>query len=68
MKVHVVQNSEDLVMAIFKTRAKAKKFAKDIGKKRWNEKWDITSIKLGRIEDWILVGGEDYRAKQRRKR
>lgn len=67
MTVYMVQNNDELVMAIFRKKSRAKSFTKRIGLKRWNEKWKIVPVKLNKIDTWVLVGCESYRDRQRRR-
>ena len=60
MKVYIVDNSDNTIMGIFKSKKKAKDLM-SLGKKRWNEQWSITPLKLNKVEAWILAGGETYR-------
>ena len=60
MIIYVVDNSDSVIMGMFDKKKKAKDLIK-LGKKRWNEKWTISSIKLNAVEPWIRAGGDSYR-------
>lgn len=53
MKIHIIFNSDETVMAVFKKKHKAKAFIRDVGKKIWNEKWYIETHKLNKIDKWL---------------
>jgi hypothetical protein len=61
MKVYTVENGDGTLLAIFKTKAKAKRFVKDIGMNRWDEGWYIKPVKLNAVGQWLLAGNEKYR-------
>jgi hypothetical protein len=63
MTVYLVDNSDNTIMGIFKNKKKAKALV-SVGKKRWNEKWYLTPLKLNKIEPWILAGNESYKQRK----
>jgi hypothetical protein len=64
MKIYVVQNSGGTLLGVLKTKPEAKELVK-IGNRRWNEDWSINTVKLDKIESWVLAGGDGYRAKKK---
>ena len=60
MTVYVVNNGDSVIMGIFKKKNKAKALVQ-LGKKRWNEGWQLNAIKLNRVESWISMGSDSYR-------
>lgn len=60
MIVYLVHNNDGTTLGLFKKKKKAVKLVKT-GKKRWNETWKIESLKLNKIEPWVLAGSETYK-------
>lgn len=53
MKIYIIFNKDEIVLAVFKKKHKAKRFVKNIGKKIWNEQWVIETHKLNKIDKWL---------------
>ncbi len=66
--VYILHNRDSVIFGVFKTRARAQRLANDIGKKRWNENWQVTPAVLGEFEQWAREGGDDYKASKRKAR
>ena len=65
MKIHVVHNGDGVVLGAFTCGLDAKKFVKNVGKKKWKEDWDVTSHELNHVEDWILKEAPSCNTKKR---
>ena len=63
-KVFVVQNGSDLLLAVFKTKAQASRFIKNIGKKLWGEHWKIRPIKMNEVDAWLVEQAPKQQAAQ----
>lgn len=60
MKLFLVTNNDGVTLGVFRKKKKAVKL-KQLGKKRWHEKWSIIPLKTDTVEPWVTAGGEDYR-------
>ena len=57
MKIFIVQNQDEVVLAVFNKKHKAKTFIKDFGKKIWKERWFVSEHKLNKIDKWLYKVG-----------
>jgi hypothetical protein len=65
MKLYIVKNPDNMIMAIFDKSWKADKFIVEVGHKRWNEGWVLEQLKLNSVDEWILGGSDEYMTKKK---
>lgn len=62
MTVFVVQNANSVIMGVFQNKSRAQAIVR-LGEERWNEKWNVNTVELNKIEDWVINGNEEYQNK-----
>lgn len=65
MKVYMVQNGDNLVMAVCLSKRKANAIAVNIGQARWHEAWKVTPLEVDKCDPDMLGGSESYRKMMR---